>query len=656
MTSDTPSSAEPVTRRQLRALKNKSATPTETPQDGTAPISVVYAPTPPAEPAAPRPTATIGRQSTGTTNNYVITDSMQQLVVKPEPLVDVPARKSGTKKNNRSGMAIVLAITVVMGLLVSTFALLSGEETQPVAIPNFTSGPADGQEVLTNTVEFSMHAAGATELSCQLDAGEWAPCASPLTLTNLSEGVHTLRVRGTANSQTSPATSTSWIVTTPNSTIDFTSGPTSGSVVWQLPIVFGFTAANPQATPECKINDQNWAPCADKLVVDNITHGRHVIGVRDASTPDASASFRTFQYAKPAEKPTKPGKLPLNAAGADAVADGAVDGNTTPLPTRPAVDKKPDLESPQPTPNPQATNPLRPISPGAGTPTTEPEDNFDRPRPQPEPTRNTPRPIEKPINKPVVGTPRSGYGAPANMTYKRHNGDFYITKPGVYEGLDIRGFVKVKSSGVTLKNSIVRGGKNPPRSIALIQAEYPNVTIENVTLSPSHPSVYIDGIKGYGFTAKNVDINNVVDSVLIFGSNSAVLNSKLHSNRHFKNDPHHGGRPSHDDGIQVEGGRNNRIIGNHISGATSAAIMITQNRARTENLIIRDNYLTGGGCTINIDEKGKGPLPGLTIGNNTFGTSRHPNCPIIAPRSTNIKTWGNTYKATGLPAKVRAGQ
>ena len=45
------------------------------------------------------------------------------------------------------------------------------------------------------------------------------------------------------------------------------------------------------------------------------------------------------------------------------------------------------------------------------------------------------------------------------ITLTRHRGDLTITAPGVYDGLDISGYVVIKAPNVTLRRCIVRGGQ-----------------------------------------------------------------------------------------------------------------------------------------------------------------------------------------------------
>ena len=99
-------------------------------------------------------------------------------------------------------------------------------------------------------------------------------------------------------------------------------------------------------------------------------------------------------------------------------------------------------------------------------------------------------------------------------------------------------------------------------------------------------------------------------------------------------------------------GSNISVHNSRLEGAHNAAAMITQNYARGVNIQINDNILSGGQCTINVDEKGRGPI-GLTIKNNRFGTSGKADCGILAPK-TSVGDWPrNVWLATGTPVRVR---
>ena len=245
---------------------------------------------------------------------------------------------------------------------------------------------------------------------------------------------------------------------------------------------------------------------------------------------------------------------------------------------------------------------------------------------------------------------------PAGRSLKRHDGDLTITTAGaVVDGLDIYGFVTIKAPNVTLRNSIVRGGV-ATRQTNLITSTAPGVLITDTELAPQRPSVDIDGLKGYGFTARRLDVHDVVDSVLIWGDDTTVEASWLHDNLHYASDPRQGGGPSHDDNIQVQGGDNIRIRGNATDGAYNSALQVTQDVSRTSNLSYVGNWANGGGCTVNIAEKGQGAISGLTITGNRFGTdSRVDDCAVIMPSTTGriAVTSANVWDVNGLPVRIR---
>ena len=83
-----------------------------------------------------------------------------------------------------------------------------------------------------------------------------------------------------------------------------------------------------------------------------------------------------------------------------------------------------------------------------------------------------------------------------------------------------------------------------------VQGDGYSVTVEDSTLKASTRTPDQDGVKGWNFTLRRVDISDVVDPVHIHGDNVLVENSRLHDNAHFLEDPNWGGTPSHSDSIQ----------------------------------------------------------------------------------------------------------
>jgi hypothetical protein len=277
------------------------------------------------------------------------------------------------------------------------------------------------------------------------------------------------------------------------------------------------------------------------------------------------------------------------------------------------------------------------------------------PAPAPAPTK-APTPVKAPA---ATGTPGSGNtGVPAGTKLTVHNGDLNVTTAGtVIDGLDIRGLVKISAPNVTIKNSIIRG-KALSGVAPLINnlSGQSGLKIVDTELFPSVASPYAMGIYGYNFTATRVNIHGVIDSIHLTGGNVAIDKSWLHDNLHYSSDPNHGGKPSHDDSIQIQKGSNISVTNSNISGSHSAGIMITQDTGKVSNFTFTGNYANGGACTVNIAEKTHGPVQGVKIADNTFGRdTKHANCAVIAPTSTPVSLARNFYVPDMAAVSVKKG-
>jgi hypothetical protein len=249
-------------------------------------------------------------------------------------------------------------------------------------------------------------------------------------------------------------------------------------------------------------------------------------------------------------------------------------------------------------------------------------------------------------------------GVPSGTTLRVHNGDLNITQAGtVISGLDIRGLVKINAINVTIKNSIIRGRSvSAPAALVNNLGGRSGLKIIDSELYPSQPSPDINGIYGYNFTLTRVDIHGVIDGAHVTGSNVTIANSWLHGNLHYTSDPNQGGKPSHDDSIQIQKGSNIKVYGSTLSGSHNAGVQITQDTGDVSNFSFTNNFADGGACTINVAQKSYGPIYGTVITDNKFGrNTRVANCAIISPSTTKISTARNYYTPDSLTVSVHAG-
>ena len=176
-------------------------------------------------------------------------------------------------------------------------------ETQLTAVP----------DALLNRTEaefaFASPAAGAT-FQCSLDSAPFTACVSPLRLTRLADGAHTLAVRAVgpgARVDATPARATFTVDTTAPETI----------IAWAPPPILttrefslAFTATE-AATFVCSVDGAAAAPCASPLKLTGLSEGAHSVAVTatDAAgnvdpTPARSDFTVIIPALPPAPRPT----------------------------------------------------------------------------------------------------------------------------------------------------------------------------------------------------------------------------------------------------------------------------------------------------------------------------------------------------------------
>jgi parallel beta-helix repeat protein len=158
----------------------------------------------------------------------------------------------------------------------------------PAAPPStsFTAGPPSTALDNSATFEFAGTDNATSEdlltFECSLDSAAFAECASPLTLTGLDLGVHTLRVRAVDEAgitDPTPALYT-WTVsapdtTAPETTISSGPAPTTTSTL----ATFTFTANEFGSTFECSLDGEPFGSCEAPVELTDVEVGAHTFAV-----------------------------------------------------------------------------------------------------------------------------------------------------------------------------------------------------------------------------------------------------------------------------------------------------------------------------------------------------------------------------------------
>ncbi|MFO0593676.1 MAG: Ig-like domain-containing protein [Myxococcaceae bacterium] len=142
-----------------------------------------------------------------------------------------------------------------------------------------TAGPPALSNSASASFTFNATEAGST-LQCSLDGAPFVACTSPLTLSGLADGAHTLRVRAmdaVGNLDPTPASYTWTVDTTPPDTT-LTSTPPNPSN--SASATFAFSTADASATFQCSLDGAAFTACASPRTVTSLADGSHTFAVR----------------------------------------------------------------------------------------------------------------------------------------------------------------------------------------------------------------------------------------------------------------------------------------------------------------------------------------------------------------------------------------
>lgn len=265
-------------------------------------------------------------------------------------------------------------------------------------------------------------------------------------------------------------------------------------------------------------------------------------------------------------------------------------------------------------------------------------------------------------------------------TLTEHHGNLIITTPNtVIEDMDVFGNIQIRTSGVQILNSRVRGGTSGDALIDCRHVNCVDAYIEHCTLVPDYPSTTWNGIIGHDYTAKWNNIYGTVDGFGVYNTNTGhqtdLTNVLIESNwvhaLYCKTpDPSHTDNRTHNDCVQIQGGGGVTILGNSFManpGAGSSVglsgtscVMITPNVSACPDNVIEYNWMDYGGACINISAKNKGPTTTALVQYNQFGRNGGYRILIYndlvcagLPSVTGTDTAnGNVYADNGDPVTV----
>lgn len=264
------------------------------------------------------------------------------------------------------------------------------------------------------------------------------------------------------------------------------------------------------------------------------------------------------------------------------------------------------------------------------------EAGTTNPQPNPEPK---PQPKPRPGGKPGWNnTGRPSSGLPAPQVINPAGGVLKIRGSQTLDNKIINGRVEVESGNVVIKNSIIRAGlssatyQGRPSATGIVSlrpAANATLKIEDTTIEGDSSvdgrddrTAYVIGLRGHNITANRVHIRKVSDGINVDGSNFKVTNSFIHEAVDSP-DSRKSDKIAHTDGVQVAAGSNIELSNNTINGFKFAAVMVTPDVGNVDNIRIRNNWLDGGSCSVNMSARNKrGSIRGVQVIGNKFGNGQ----------------------------------
>lgn len=160
-------------------------------------------------------------------------------------------------------------------------------DTTPPPTPE-VSGPSSPSGFTSATVTFSSSEPGVT-FTCSIDGATAQPCTSPLSLSGLSDGAHTVEVRSydAAGNGSAPET-VSWDVDHNLFTTNISGAPTG--VVNGTSATLSLAATLGGSTFECSLDGAAYAVCSSTVNLTSLSEGAHTFSARAKNGAQTSAS------------------------------------------------------------------------------------------------------------------------------------------------------------------------------------------------------------------------------------------------------------------------------------------------------------------------------------------------------------------------------
>jgi hypothetical protein len=172
-------------------------------------------------------------------------------------------------------------------------------DTQPPVL-KITDGPEEGSRVPSSSFAFHVEASEPVTIFCNLDDVRWWPCSddrvtfTDAVYTGIADGPHTFATYASDGTHAGETVTRHFSVAAEPIDTIITDGPKEGGLA-PAAVTFTFKATEIDATFECRMDTEEWAPCTSPALYP-LTSGAHHFEVRatDVGGTDATPATRNF--------------------------------------------------------------------------------------------------------------------------------------------------------------------------------------------------------------------------------------------------------------------------------------------------------------------------------------------------------------------------
>ncbi|MBA3541346.1 MAG: hypothetical protein H0T79_17170, partial [Deltaproteobacteria bacterium] len=151
-------------------------------------------------------------------------------------------------------------------------------------------GPATPTNDPTPTAMFSVTAGGPATLTCKVDSGAFAACASPFTTGTLTDGAHTITVRATDAATNFDEKVAAFTVDTAAPTVVFDDAPPAEWPVNYYTVAFHATGAS---SFTCSFGGATFTACTSPVALADLPYGASTFSVRATDAAGNAATGTT---------------------------------------------------------------------------------------------------------------------------------------------------------------------------------------------------------------------------------------------------------------------------------------------------------------------------------------------------------------------------